>query len=376
MTRGQDVMEEPSVSPFCWWRSCAEFAAADPRLRPDLSGLANLTPRLKVLREMERLALVAPDGLDEMRHKLVAYRAGDFWLPAGGVRKEDMVIPPIITVLLVGLSGAGKSSLVNLMYSVLGRSGLIPFAQTSNYPSSHTTMYMEEHNVLRSMRSGFCVYDTRGLDVNDMRVGLEEVSGWMTCGVRHYQPCLRPGDVDAAAREGSVPLLSSARFNTRQVNCAMVVANMAELYNAVKTSDLKPLEATKELFHCPAIRKSNDNPLLVLTHGDKLKPDDRILSRIKICEYLGISETTGTYDIACLTENGISPEESDPVTAFAVTEAIYRTLIQSDRTHLPKRRPLDWMLLCLSWVMCVISSFFALLAYVFSKMAKKHNLKM
>lgn len=81
---------------------------------------------------MERLALVAPEGLDETRHRLMSYRAGDLWVPTGGMRKEEMVIPPVVTVLLVGLAGAGKSSLVNSMYSVLGRSGLIPFAQTSS----------------------------------------------------------------------------------------------------------------------------------------------------------------------------------------------------------------------------------------------------
>ena len=33
-------------------------------------------------------------------------------------------------------------------------------------------MFLEEHNVLRSMRSGFCVYDSRGVDLNRMREGL------------------------------------------------------------------------------------------------------------------------------------------------------------------------------------------------------------
>lgn len=121
---------------------------------------------------------------------------------------------------------------------------------------------------------------------------------------------------------------------------------------------------------------ADDNPILILTHGDKLTTEERLLGRIAICECLGIQETTGAYDIACMTENGISPEESDPVTAFALTEAIYRALIQSDRTHLPKRRAIDWILLWMSWMMCAISAFFASLAYVFSKMARKNRLKM
>lgn len=193
-----------SRSAFCWWRTAQEFQD-HARLKLDLHTLSHLTPRRRLLRELERLALVADQGLDELRHKLITYRSGDFWLPAGGISKADMAVPPVITILLVGLSGSGKSSLVNLMYSVLGRSGLIPFAQTSSNAglhmgslslslslsmvsvflhsgesSNYTTMFLEEHNVLRSVRSGFCVYDTRGLDLNRMREGLEESRlGWL-----------------------------------------------------------------------------------------------------------------------------------------------------------------------------------------------------
>lgn len=101
----------------------------------------------------------------------------------------------------------------------------------------------------------------------------------------------------------------------------------------------------------------------VMTHGEKLSTEDRINGRLKICEYLGAQETTGAYDIPCLTKQGILPEEFDPVTAFASLKRnrfIYRALIQSDRTHLPKRKPkalgspiclmghvLHWIFLCL-----------------------------
>lgn len=118
-------------------------------------------------------------------------------------------------------------------------------------------MFLEEHNVLRSTRSGFCIYDTRGLDVNRVIEGLEEVEEWMSFGVRHYQPCLRPGDGESLTRDGRVPPLSSARFSTRQVNCVLVVADVSEIYGTLRAGDSKPLEAMAELFHCPAIRKSS-----------------------------------------------------------------------------------------------------------------------
>ena len=111
------------------------------KFKVELPNVSTLTPTLRLLREMERLALMAREGLSEIRQKLVSYRSGDFWVPTGGMKKEDMDIPPVITILLVGFSGSGKSSLVNLMYSVLGRSGLIPFARTSTGKSVNLFLY-------------------------------------------------------------------------------------------------------------------------------------------------------------------------------------------------------------------------------------------
>ncbi|KAI3469322.1 hypothetical protein Pfo_025985 [Paulownia fortunei] len=365
-------------SAFCWWRAPEEFDE-NGHFKVDISDLSNLTPRFKVLREMERLAFIAGEGLDDLRHKLLSYRAGDFWLPVGGIKKEEMDMPPVITILLTGLTSSGKSSFVNLMYSVLGRSGLIPFAQTSGESSNYTTMYLEEHNVLRSPRSGFCVYDTRGVDQNQMEEGLDGVSTWMSDGVRHNQPCYRPGD-DKVKGLGTMNLsvgLTNSRYIKRKVNCVMVVTDLSQIHKAFKCGDLRSMEALRDLFHLSAIKNSNENPILILTHGDTLNAEDRINGRLKICEYLGIPETSGAYDIPCLTEQGILAEESDPVTAFALTEAVYRALLQSDRTHLPKKKFKDWIILFLSWIMWCIASFFAILANFFSRFGHhKKKLKM
>lgn len=97
--------------------------------------------------------------------------------------------------------------------------------------------------------------------------------------------------------------------------------------------------------------------------------------RLKICEHLGVSETNGVYDTVCLTEYGFLAEESDPVTAYAASEALYRALLVSDRGHFPKRSYIDWPILVLSWLLCLIAAFFALLADVFSKLGQKKKLK-
>lgn len=121
---------------------------------------------------------------------------------------------------------------------------------------------------------------------------------------------------------------------------------------------------------------ADENPILVLTHGDLLSTNERLEGRLKICEFLGISESNGACDIVCLTESGFLADESDPVVAYTLTEAIYRALLFSDRTHNPKKSFNDWFLLCISWLMCYIAAFFAFLAYFFSRLANKTGNKL
>ncbi|KAK9139249.1 hypothetical protein Scep_008930 [Stephania cephalantha] len=205
------------------------------------------------------------------------------------------------------------------------------------------------------------------------------VSRWMADGVHHQQLFVESGD-ELLPSTGSVmpssagsPMPSSSCFAKRRVNCAVVVVNMAEVYNALTKGDSKPLEATRELFYCPALRNCNENPILIMTHGDLLTPEDRIAGRVKICEFLGVSEATGTYDILCLTEHGFLPEESDPVTAYALMESMYRALIFSDRSHCPRRSFKDWAVIVFVNIMCAISTLLTFLASMFSKLGQIDN---
>src|SRR5688572_25099966 len=77
----EDGDEDKSSSLYCWWRSCATSEELRNMKVTSLWDVAELTPRLKVMREMERLALVASEGLDDLRCRLLAYRAGDLWVP-------------------------------------------------------------------------------------------------------------------------------------------------------------------------------------------------------------------------------------------------------------------------------------------------------
>lgn len=127
-------------------------------------------------------------------------------------------------------------------------------------------MYMEEHNVLRSQQSGFCVYDSMGFSYDRMGEALEELSSWMIDGVHHNQPCLRSEDYSLLKDDAeSSASRSSSKFVQRRVNCAMVVVDIAEVYKALKAGDSQPLEATRELFCSPALRNcSKLSPLQLL----------------------------------------------------------------------------------------------------------------
>lgn len=114
--------------------------------------------------------------------------------------------------------------------------------------SRYTTMFLEEHNVLRSPRSGLCVYDTRGFDQIRIDEGLDEVSTWMRDGVRHNQPCYRLGDDRKFMR------LNSSRYVKRRVNCVMVVADLLQIHQAFNSADFKSIEALKSLFHLDCIK--------------------------------------------------------------------------------------------------------------------------
>ncbi|KAI7749745.1 hypothetical protein M8C21_015600 [Ambrosia artemisiifolia] len=360
-------LHSSSPSPFCWWKSIPELSSHDASLKPPSS--SSSSSMMKLLREMERLSLISEHGVDDLKHKLMIYKSGDFWVPIGGIKKEDMDIPPVITVLLVGLSGSGKSSLINLMYSVVGRSGFIPFSQTSNEMSNYSTMILEEHNVLRSTRNGFCVYDSRGLDCDRIEDCLKEVTRWMTDGVRHNEPC-RFGDEDVSVGVHG----SYDGFVRRKVNYVMVVVDLSDVHKAFfRGGDFKAVEAVKSLFRCPSLKTSNVDPILILTHGDMLQPMERLNCRIKICSYLGIPVTTGAYDIVCLTEQGILAEESDSITSFALTEAIYRSLLQSDQTHLPKKTYKDWTIDVLSRGMCSLAYFFDVLSRILQRWSDKYK---
>lgn len=121
---------------------------------------------------------------------------------------------------------------------------------------------------------------------------------------------------------------------------------------------------------------TDGNPILILTHGDKLSTEDRIDCRLKICKHLATSETNGIYDIVCVTEYGLLAHEYDPISAYSVSEAVYRALLISDTAQLVKKTFKDWALFALSCLMCFLATIFASLAHLFNLLAHKHKGKL
>ncbi|RWW18593.1 hypothetical protein BHE74_00027145 [Ensete ventricosum] len=229
------------------------------------------------------------------------------------------------------------------------------------------------------MRNGFCVFDSRGLDRDRMGDGLEEVAEWMEKGVRHRQPCRGASLLDASA--------PAKRFVRRRVNCVILVANLRELHRSLLSGDAGPLEATYDLVHHPPIKinssissntqlshsRAAEKPILVLTHGDELSPEERMEARVKVCEHLGVPDTNGVYDIPCVNEYGAAVDEMDPTTAYAVAEIILRALMVADRSRRPKARIKDRLLLVLAWAMCALSAWFAFLSRCCAKLGRANR---
>lgn len=112
---------------------------------------------------------------------------------------------------------------------------------------------MEEHNVLRSSRSGFCIYDTMGFDYDRVDEALLELKEWTAPdGVHHKKLCSRPGDHELEDA-------SCSMFIKRTVNCVMLVANAYEIYKSLRLGDFKPLDALKQLFFSSSLNKSSEN---------------------------------------------------------------------------------------------------------------------
>ncbi|KAK8636079.1 hypothetical protein V6N13_004789 [Hibiscus sabdariffa] len=194
-------------------------------------------------------------------------------------------------------------------------------------------MYMEEHNVLRSMRSGFYVYDSRGFNYGRTREALEELSSWMSEGVHRNQLCLRYSDCDTMNDDMENDVMRSSSNH-------------------------------------------NDNDV---QHGLKVHKtimEERIDCKLKICECLDSSETDRVYDIVCLTEYRFLIEEVDPVSPYALTEVVYRALLISDKGHIPRKKFQDWALLILAWLVCSVGVCFSFVADICSKLGEKKKLRM
>ncbi|XWS46587.1 hypothetical protein CRYUN_Cryun14cG0081100 [Craigia yunnanensis] len=81
---------ELCILAYYWWRTTAKFDEC-AKLKLDFPDVPILTPTLKLLREVERLALIAPDGLNKLRHKLLGYRSSDFWYLLEGSRMKILI---------------------------------------------------------------------------------------------------------------------------------------------------------------------------------------------------------------------------------------------------------------------------------------------
>ncbi|KAH7423149.1 hypothetical protein KP509_12G041400 [Ceratopteris richardii] len=289
----------------------------------------NLVDRIQ--KQSELLHQSTAEELEDVRDEINRYRPGSGVHKVGGVSHADFDIPEVITLLVVGPEGAGKSSLINNMIRVLKdvTSGFSR-AQIYGYRQSGS-MFLQEY----LLHKHFCVFDSRGFSNINVLEDLNIVKNWMSNGVCHGEPVCRPSDdmkiredLEGRGRQGN------SGYTLRKVNFVIFVVNACKLQQMREQHDVAALENLVLLYRCPYLTFMDDVPVVVMTHGDKLDPHECILARIFLGKLFGVSPVDQVFDIPCFTERTVHPEDVHAANDLALLKMLQLSLEQAD-TNLP-----------------------------------------
>eukprot|EP00271_Cylindrocystis_brebissonii_P023064 TRINITY_DN926_c0_g1_i1.p1 TRINITY_DN926_c0_g1~~TRINITY_DN926_c0_g1_i1.p1 ORF type:complete len:462 (+),score=99.97 TRINITY_DN926_c0_g1_i1:180-1565(+) len=287
----------------------------------------------ELIKKREALGKRAANA-DDLREQLARYTPGAGLRPAGGKTASDYEIPGATTILLVGMMGAGKSTLVNNMIRVLNkRTSGFDRAQVVEQDGANGTYLLEEYSVCEESGK-ILVFDSRGLPSIDSEEGRSIIKDWLVNGVRHGQKVIRPSDsrcekesLAARARQGHHSLAVK-----RNVNFVVLVVSAVSLDTMRKRDDLMAMQNLRRLCTSPFLSFKDDRPVVVMTQGDRLSPEDRIEARILLGRVMGVSPVDYVFDVAGYVRRKVLDEDSTSATDdMALLEMLEFALQRADR---------------------------------------------
>ncbi|PIN00756.1 hypothetical protein CDL12_26740 [Handroanthus impetiginosus] len=303
---------------------------------PHISSISEAAERQKakvyteVLKSYEELRSQI-DRLEKAKSTILSYTPGSWAEKAGSMDLSKYDVPCITSLLLIGLKGSGKSSLVNKISRVLEDDIFAPRrAQVScNSSNGDGTYFLHEYRIPRGS-SSFCLYDTRSLSGCSSE-NLKMLKHWMTTGVRHGELVKRNSDSMALKARLRFKAQRSPSFSPfRGINFVIFVVNGMSLLESMDGSDEKKkdyLEMLATIFNNPLLSFKDDKPVVVVTHGDLLPLSDRVKIRVYLGELLGVPAAGQIFDI---------PDNDDPATALAIADMLIYCLERADRNLPPK----------------------------------------
>lgn len=282
---------------------------------------------MDVLKSYEELQF-HKDYLKEAKNKILSYTPVSWIEEVGGVKASDYNIPKKTTLLLIGLRGSGKSSLVNKISRVFDDDPFTPErAQVSYSSDGDGTCFLQEYTIPRGS-SSFCLYDTRGLS-DDLSENKKTVKRWMTKGVCHGKLITR--DSDDAHLKAKACRNRYCAFESNVVNCVIFVVSAVQMLQLIDSDDetkRQQTQAVASTFNYPLLSFKDEKPIVVLTHGDLLSLSDRTRIRMYLGQLLGIHPKKQIFDI---------PESDDLGTRLTILNMLRHCLELADK-NLPFKK--------------------------------------
>ncbi|KAJ8622274.1 hypothetical protein MRB53_030803 [Persea americana] len=256
--------------------------------------------------------------LEDSKSKILSYKPGCWIEEVGGLKINDYNIPRTTTLLVIGLKGSGKSSLVNRISRVFESDKFSSDrAQVFYNHSGDGSYFLQEYMIPR--------------------------------GVQHGQMVIRDSDSAIARKNMKIKARHALHCGSekRMVNFVIFVVDGVSVQKSMTNEDSSQYtRLITESFNCPYLSFKDDKPILLITHVDELSLSERARVRIQLGDLLGIPPATQIFDI---------PDKCDLSSELTIVEMLRYCLEHADR-NLPFKQsaPLMGFQPRLPWMAVVV----------------------